>query len=289
MLRAALLVLCACSARPLSGAGAALWLGGDVHLGAGGREMLGSLPELTHGEPVVVNLEGPVGDGAEASSSRRLANGRGVPAALARAGVRIAGVENNHANDLGESGRRETLASLTAAGLAPAGVVHVVLGGQRVMVVAVDLTPGVPEDLPARLAHPADELLVATFHVTRPASYLAAPELEEAVEVALGAGARVIAAHGTHAVARVERRGSTIIAWGLGNLAFDCRCTDEGDGLLVRVELGHDGVTRATVVPVDSGLHGSPVRPAKNAPLALDLLESLASTPLRRSADRADF
>lgn len=114
--------------------------------------------------------------------------------------------------------------------------------------------------------------------------------MEAAVEAALAAGATVVAAHGTHQLARVERRGRAVIAWGLGNLAFACACTDETDGLLLRVELDADGAAlRAAVVPVDAGLRGEAVRPAREAALVFDLLESLGSSPLTRAKARASF
>ncbi|MBI5481423.1 MAG: CapA family protein [Deltaproteobacteria bacterium] len=327
---ACVLLVAGCAARPGGETrGAALWFGGDVHLGARGEGVLAALPGLTGGEPVVVNLEGPVGDGAASAAPERLVNAVGVPALLAKAGVRVAGVENNHALDIGEAGREATKQALNAAGVTPSGPVRrtvwparpptdgqqgaggggsllelaeappshaetalLRVGALPLAVVSIDLARGIPAHhvFELRAALPPSGALVVAFHVTGPLSYLPTGELELAVEFALQAGATVIVAHGTHAPARVERRGRAVIAWGLGNLAFDCPCTDERDGLLLRVELAADGaVTRATVVPVDAGLHGAPLRPAANAGLALDLLESLESSPLRRSTDRADF
>ncbi|MEW5741849.1 MAG: CapA family protein [Myxococcota bacterium] len=319
---ALLVVLSACAARPVGQASpAVLWLGGDVHLGAGDGAALLPVREVTGGEALVVNLEGPVGDGAAASTAERLVNGPGAAKALAAAGVRAAQVDNNHAGDLGVDGRAATRRALEAAGVLPAGVARFSLGATRVVLVGVDLGPatvhsartseGAPPasgtsdtSAPApfattaagwvegessdvlerrlRAAKTPEEALIVTFHVTGPPSYLPTPELEAAVEAALRAGATVVAAHGTHAVARVERRGDAVIAWGLGNLVFDCRCTEEEEGLLLRVELDASGrVGPALVVPVDAGLHGTAVRPARDRALLLRLLESLGSTPLR--------
>lgn len=290
----AVLVLSGCAARPGGEARpAALWLGGDVHLGAGDGAALAPLPALVHGEPVVVNLEGPLGADAETSSAARLVNAPSAAAALERAGVRVAGVENNHARDLGDAGREATRTGLLAAGVQPAGTARLQLAATRVTVVALDLAEVKDlEQLGAglRARRAESDALVVTVHVTAPPSYLPTPELEAVVETALAAGASVVAAHGTHAVARVERRGDAVIAWGLGNLAFACHCTEETDGLLLRVELDARGrVTRTTVVPVDAGLHGEAFRPAKDAALTLELLESLGSSPLRRVAAGAEF
>ena len=133
-------------------------------------------------------------------------------------------------------------------------------------------------------------MLVATFHVTGPPSLLPPPELKEAVELALAAGAKVVLAHGSHALGLVERRGDAVIAWGLGNLAFACACTDEVDGLALTVEFDAKGsVTRAAAVPVTAGLRGASAKLSAAPGLVLDLLESLGGKPTRRRNDRSEF
>ena len=217
----------------------------------------------------MVNLEGPIGteQQARASSAQALFNGPGTPAALAAAGIVAALTANNHSGD----------------GAAPAvtfGVEVVVIDGLRVAVTAVDLTAGVPEALAERLkaARAGADALVATFHVTGPPSLIPKPELEEAVGVALAADAAVIAAHGTHAIARVERRGDVVIAWGLGNLVFNCRCTDGSSGLVLRVELDARGkVTRAEAIPLTLGCTTNAAL-AQDPVFALQVLESLGSS-----------
>ena len=133
------------------------------------------------------------------------------------------------------------------------------------------------------------DVLVATFHVSGPASYLPAPELARAVDVALAAGAAVVAAHGTHALARVERRGRAVIAWGLGNVAFACRCTEETQGALLEVEVGREGAGVAAIIPIDAGLDGGRARGAEDAAFTFDLLGALGSAALVRRGDRAEF
>jgi poly-gamma-glutamate capsule biosynthesis protein CapA/YwtB (metallophosphatase superfamily) len=132
------------------------------------------------------------------------------------------------------------------------------------------------------------DVLVATFHVTGPPSYLPRPELRAAVDTAITAGALVVAAHGTHALGPVERRGKAVIAWGLGNLLFACDCTDEVDGAVLRVSIDGDAA-RARILPIDAGLRGAPARPGHNPELILDLLDALGSSPLRREGPAAGF
>ncbi|MBK7860919.1 MAG: CapA family protein [Archangiaceae bacterium] len=253
-----------------------LWFGGDVHLGADGV-----LPALALRGAGVVNLEGPVGEGA--SSAERLFT-RSV-ASLPDAGVRVAFVENNHADDDGPAGRERTLDALAAASVAAAGVSVLPMGGRRVVFMGVDLQRGAfAADFDAARAR--GDVLVVGFHVVAPALLLPVPELEVAVPLALAHGARVVVVTGSHALARVERRGDAVVAWGLGNLAFACPCTTERDGLVLEVELDGDGL-QAWVVPIAAGLQGAAPQLSPNADLIFEQLEGLNSTPLQREGPRA--
>jgi poly-gamma-glutamate synthesis protein (capsule biosynthesis protein) len=214
---------------------------------------------------------------------------------LRAAGVIAAGIANNHARDAGPGGGAATVRALAAAGVqaagGPAGPATVMLGRLRVVVTAHDLEAGVPATLRADLAaaRRRGDVLVATFHVTGPPTYLPRPELLDAVAIALEAGAAVIAAHGTHELARVERRGRAVIAWGLGNLAFACACTDEPSGAVLAVALGPDGAGEASIIPIDAGLSGGAAHAAADPALTFELLEALGATRLERLGSRARF
>ncbi len=251
-----------------------LWFGGDVHLGAGA---LPALPLVGDG---VVNLEGPVGEGA--SSPERLVNAS--VASLPDAGVRVAWVENNHADDDGPQGRARTLRALEDVGVAAAGVT--VRG--NVVFMGIDVSKGVfGAELDAARARA--EVLVVGLHVTAPPLLLPESDLEVAVELALEHGASVVVAHGSHALGRVERRGGKVIAWGLGNLQFECPCTQEQDGLVLEVELDGDRVAAAWAVPVSAGLQGGAATLSVQPDVVFGLLESLGSAPLARDGARARF
>lgn len=247
-----------------------LWFGGDVHLG---DRALPALPLVGAG---VVNLEGPVGPGP--FTPERLMNTS--VASLPDAGVQVAWVENNHADDDGEAGRERTRAALEQVGVAAAGVTVVPMSGLKVVFVGVDVSKGVfAAELKA--ARALGDVLVVGFHVTAPPLLLPPADLEVAVGLALDAGATVVVAHGSHAVARVERRGGAVIAWGLGNLSFACRCTNERDGLVLEVELDTAGrVGPAWAVPVTAGLEGGEPALSAQPALMFELLGSLGSAPL---------
>jgi poly-gamma-glutamate synthesis protein (capsule biosynthesis protein) len=272
-----------------------MWIGGDVFLGAGGRGALTGIPAIVGGAPGVVNLEGPVGAGGADGRPLRLTHAPRALAELRAAGVAAAGIANNHARDAGPDGAAATVRALADVGVraagGPAGAARVDVGGLRVVVTAHDLDGGVPDGLRDELAaaRRGGDVLIATFHVTGPPTYLPRAELVRAVAIAVDAGATVIAAHGTHELARVERRGRAVIAWGLGNLAFACACTDEDSGAVLEVALDPDGARAAWIIPVDAGLGDAAARAAADPRLTFELLEALGSSPLVRRGDRAAF
>ena len=226
-----------------------LWLAGDVYLATSRPVVDEALAAELRGFGVV-NLEGPVGTALPGEGLRLVHDPASLPA-LATAGIAAASVANNHAADAGPG-------AVTADALADVGIAA--FGGDRiasrsgVSFAAFDLAGGVPPDLAARLSGVEHPLVVA-FHVTGDASPEPSPVLREAVDLAVAARAEVIVAHGTHVFAPVERRDGSVIAWGLGNFAFDCRCTNHTDGLALVVSLGP--TITARVVPIHAGLEGA--------------------------------
>jgi len=273
-----------------------LWLGGDVHVAEDRANRLYPLWPQIGGAVGIVNLEGPIADDAATGDGLRLHNDPAAVVALDQTGVRVVGIANNHALDSGEEGPRRTAEAARSAGFIPAGleagVALVEAGGGRVVAItAHDLSLGPIADLEGQLARAraSADVLVATFHVTGPPSYLPRPELRAAVDAAIEiGGALVVAAHGSHAVGPVERRGDAVIAWGLGNLLFSCDCTSEIDGAILRVSIDGSRVG-ARIVPIDAGLEGAAARPSHDPELMLDLLEALGSTRLTRWQGTAFF
>jgi Bacterial capsule synthesis protein PGA_cap len=275
---------------------AELWLGGDVSLGDGGRGQLDGIARIVQGANGIVNLEGPVAERRQLRpGSLEVFNAPRSLSELATVNVRVAGIANNHAADSGPRAQQRTAevlqqhGILTAGGPGAATIFHV--NDLAIAITAHDLTHGVPGSLAADLkaARAQADMLIATFHVTGPPSYLPRPELRRAVEIAYLAGAQVIAAHGTHAVGPVERREHAVIAWGLGNVAFACNCTDETDAVLLRVRVQPGKAPQAEVIPIQAGVHGQPASPSPDAKGVLDLLEAIGSHKLQRYGDRARF
>lgn len=274
--------LLACSSPEIP---ATVWLGGDLHLGpTPAPEVLSALAPLA-GIPGIVNLEGALTEHPRADGLR-LSNPPTVLPLLYAANIRALSLANNHAED----GPPVDPQRLSDAGLAASSgpiFSSFQAGDLRIGLSAWDLSEGVPSELRASLdtAKAAFPVLIVSYHVTGPPSFLPRPELRAATDIALAAGASVVMAHGTHVLGPVERRGSQLIAWGLGNIAFACDCTDQSDSMLLRVHLRGPKVEGAEVLPIQAGLEGAPLKMAPRPGEILDLLEAIGSPPFRREGD----
>lgn len=277
-----------CAAPPPPPEHPRFWLAGDVNLGPnGGTERVSAVTSQLHGAGIV-NLEGPVGDAALGSSDKRLINGPQACAALYDAGVRVAQMVNNHWMDLEAPGVEQTRLELKTAGLLASSETPVFYdaGTVTVAVQSFDLTGGVPVDFLKRLS--TVRPLFLTLHVTAEPLLLPEPELEATTELALDAGVTLIAAQGTHSLAPLQWRGGALVAYGLGNLAFDCDCTDEEDGLALEVQLQPDGgLEDAWVVPVKAGLKGKPAALALDPSFTYQVLKNIGSSRLEPNGTRA--
>ncbi|MEW6729751.1 MAG: CapA family protein [Acidobacteriota bacterium] len=272
-----------------------LWFGGDVHLGSSSHRQFNELNSVLTGAIGFINLEGPVSESSVSSDKLTLINAPASLTELLATGVSLVGVANNHAVDAGQAGVESTIQALRAAGLqpvgGPAGYAIFSYNGLRLVFTAHDLTVGVPAELANELvtARNQGDLLIATFHTTGVASYLPQPVLQQAVSIALAAGATIIVAHGSHALGPVERKGEAVIAWGLGNLAFNCDCTNETDAIILRVSLSQKRALTVKVIPIEAGLVGQPARLARQPDAIIDLLEAIGSTKLTRFSQYATF
>lgn len=280
---------------PVVSAPVDIWLGGDVHLGKGNTNTLAPLKSITQNAIGIINLEGAVADTSPLREGIVLLNAPHRLAILKDAGVAVVGVANNHAQDAGDQSLVHTVEQIRMAGLLPvgdlAGTAVVQQQGMRLVISAHDLTGGAPPRLAEELqfARAQGDVLIATFHVTGPPSYLPSRELKQAVEIALNAGAQVIAAHGSHLPGPIERRGIAVIFWGLGNLVFDCDCTSEKDALIARITFDQGQVIKTQVFPIEAGLNGAPAKPSSNPTAMFELLTAIGSSPFRRDIDHAHF
>lgn len=285
-MRAACLAACLVGVACLTPPGGAQVRGGAVTLGAGGDVLL--QPRVVSAgraavegfdrvlAPVRVmapadliafaNLESPLSEEipVESGSPPTLGAPADVAAALARAGIDVVSLANNHAWDQGARGAALTLRALREAGVRTAGAgddddaaiapVVVTRGTIRVAFVAVTnrVNAGPGHDEPqARIATWDDERVIAALARARRAADLVVvsihwshdfwqgprSEERERARFLVEHGADVILGHGPHVLHPVERlaspRGEALCAYSLGNLVSN-------QGFAYR--LGHDGI-----------------------------------------------
>ncbi len=217
-------------------------------------------PLLRRAPIVLGNLEGPFA--RIARPERRNHSYRADPAlagALARAGINIVTLANNHLVDCGRAGVLETLEALEQAGVAPVGAgidkraahrpVILEAGGLRVGILgyywnrrcaARDNLPGSAMDTPEALAEDIGALrarvdrVVVTCHWGVP--YERQPSSEDRAKArwAVDCGADAVIGHHPHIVQPAEVYRGRPIFYSVGNFAFGSG-NSRAEGLVVGV------------------------------------------------------
>jgi hypothetical protein len=210
-------------------------------------------PALRAADLGFANLELPVGEPGwvRAGRSPEFWHDAAVLPALARAGVRVLALANNHIMDCGPRGLERTLGACESAGLACAGAglrleaarrpAELLIGSQRVVVLAYAApsresaragTPGpapleaalLREDL-ARWRARADVLAVSvhwgSMYVDCPP-----PRVLELAEVLEQGGVDVVLGHHPHVLQGWRRVGGCLTLFSLGDAVFDARAGD---------------------------------------------------------------
>lgn len=233
------------------------------------------LPLLRQTPLVFGNLEGPLSpDELKQPRNHSYAVRPRRAAALARAGIGIVTLANNHLMDCGREGVRETLRALHAAGVARVGggpderaahepVIREVEGLRIGFLgyywnrrcAARKGQPGVALDTPALLEADirslralADRIVVA-FHWGIP--YQREPLAEDRAKArfAVECGADVVIGHHPHVVQPFEIHRERLIFYSIGNFAFGSG-NSRAEGLLVGLRFEPGGATSAEVIPL---------------------------------------
>ena len=257
---------------------------GDIMLGDHARRALRGggvdypfeavLPLLRNASIVLGNLEGPLAR----KSTRETRNysykvNPDLAAALARAGINVLTLANNHALDCGRDGVLETLEALATAGVGVIGAgtdrraAHQPLirqaGARRVGLLgyywnercaAMDDLPGAamdtPEDLKADIGALRNRVdrVVVTFHWGVP--YYREPSLEnrDKARFAVDCGADVVIGHHPHIVQPFEIYRDAPIFYRVGNFTFGSR-NSHAEGLLVAIRF-EDRQTAVNAYPL---------------------------------------
>jgi poly-gamma-glutamate synthesis protein (capsule biosynthesis protein) len=211
------------------------------------------VPVLRAADLGVANLEMPVADPGWLLPGRspEFWNDAEVPAALARAGVGVVSLANNHMMDAGPRGLSRTLEACGAAGLAVAGAgedlararrpARLTVRGQRVVLLAYAAgerdaagpgRPGVApleaavirEDL-ARWRGEADVLVASVHWGSMYVDYPPPRVVELAAALAAGGADLLIGSH-PHVTQGAQRIGRTLVLYSLGDACLDPRAGD---------------------------------------------------------------
>jgi gamma-polyglutamate biosynthesis protein CapA len=243
--------------------------------------LLSHVAPLLDADYVSANLEQVVTDRAEelpeADKLIHLASdARGVQA-MADAGFTTVSLANNHMMDHGIPGLADTIAALDEVGLNHVGagltledaveIDYQDLQGLRVATlsfsdawvvgfVARAFQGGVLNADPNRTfrligeARANADLVIANFHWGTEYGFAPNRDQRDLAELAAAAGADIVVGHHPHVLQSVERIGSTLVLYSLGNFVFDQGWSRTRESALVRYELGDDGMAQVSFVPL---------------------------------------
>jgi hypothetical protein len=272
--------------------------GGDTMSGFGVSSVVASMgsslfksiaPTFEKSDFGFVNLESPLTTGGDPQGWKDVVI-KGNPAlapAMAKSGINVVTMANNHAGDMGDSGLLDSLRycrqnGITVVGagknlkLARAGAVLTTkdgtkvafLGFSDVLPVGYPATSTSPGTSPGRAdisavkaaikaaKKRADFVIVGwhwNFEYKRAPSYLEASEGKAAID----AGADIVFAHHPHLLDGVEAYHGGLIFYSLGNLVFGGFSGETAETVLVRAKVSEHGID-AQLVPVVGGGSGVP-------------------------------
>jgi poly-gamma-glutamate synthesis protein (capsule biosynthesis protein) len=264
---------------------------GDVMTGRGladTPDIFGQVSSTLQSSDLTIgNLEGAISAAPVPADSVWLHLPLDTPSALSDAGFDLLGVANNHALDAGRVGLAETQRLLRAAGLEPVesaqAVVREIDGLRFAFLAWNDL--GDPDRDPllaaVRGARAEADIVVVLVHWGR--EYQRHPSLpqRELARELLDAGADVVAGAHPHVVQDVQvvqpataSDRTRLVAFSLGNFAFDQGWDDTGQGLGLRLLFDAGGLRAAQALPLWTAPRPRWMSPAS----ASDLLARIVPT-----------
>jgi poly-gamma-glutamate synthesis protein (capsule biosynthesis protein) len=243
---------------------------------------------LKKADLALVNLETPLTKGGDAQTWKDVVF-KGDPRlapAMAKAGIDVVTMANNHAGDMGDSGLMDSIRYVRKAGIkvcgagrdladarAPRfftvdGVRVAFLGFTDVLPVGYPATSSSPGTSPGRsdvgavkaavrdAAKEADYVVVAwhwNFELTTAPSSLEASEGKAMID----AGADLVIGHHPHVLQGVQAYHGGFIAWSTGNLVFDHMTGTLNQTMLVSAQISRRRI-KVDLVPVTIAYDGRP-------------------------------
>jgi len=238
----------------------ARYIRGELRFVGGPDPFVHLRPLFRAADLAVINLETPLTDVLPRTRRTRFGDlfFRAPPEMLDHlvdAGIDLAITANNHAEDCGEAGLADTIARLSAAGIAHAGTaadgdplapVTVEVDGVRIAVVAATSKrnrgrPRPGQAIPVAYLSIADsierlppivralreagdhDLVVVSLHWGAGGERRVHPRQIELAHAVVDAGADLVLGHHAHILQAVEAYGDGFVVYGMGNLVFDMR------------------------------------------------------------------
>ena len=249
-------------------------------------------------EPVTISSTGPSG------SPILLSMPTSAVEALDHAGFDLLSLANNHALDYGVSGLEGTSAYLGEAGIIPLGVLSednleetiVIKEVQeiRLAFLGINAIPTITDGSKALIfewdeaavrqaiqaARSEADAVVVSIHWGYEYQTMIDPAQRQMAEVILGSGADLVIGHHPHVMQGIEIHSNStqagipktqIVAYSLGNFAFDQQAHGTHRGLALQVWVDKQGIRAARALPISSGPHPR-LLPADYARIVLDQL-----------------
>jgi poly-gamma-glutamate capsule biosynthesis protein CapA/YwtB (metallophosphatase superfamily) len=245
-----------------------------------------------------------------------------VSAALARAGLDVANLGNNHSLDYGHTGLAQTLEALHGVGVKTIGAGATDLQARRAAVISVadrrlgflaysntfpeefwadEDRPGtafghernVREDVAALKAFGIDNVLVS-FHWGREGTTELRDYQPLLAYAAIDAGADVVIGHHPHILQAVEKYKQGVIFYSLGNFTFGSYSPAAQDSAIARIEFVDGQLQGVELIPIDVFNQRVLFQPrllrgenARRVVTKLQALSAMRGTQLQSIADRA--
>jgi poly-gamma-glutamate synthesis protein (capsule biosynthesis protein) len=220
---------------------------------------------LRKADLTIGNLEGAITARRVADDSLWLLLPLSTPASLAEAGFDLLGLANNHALDNGRAGLAETRRRLRDEGLEPVegeGAIVREIDGLRIAVLAWNEL-GTPDQEPlfsaVRQARADADVVIVLVHWGREYQRHASLPQRDLARDLIDAGADVIVGAHPHVVQELrvvqpaaDSDRARLVAYSLGNFAFDQGWGDTGQGLGLRLLFDAGGLRAAQALPLST-------------------------------------
>jgi poly-gamma-glutamate synthesis protein (capsule biosynthesis protein) len=260
---------------------------GDVNLGdrigaairsyGSGYPWTSAAPLLRAADLAIANLESAVSTrGTPAAKKYTFRGDPSAVPAVARAGIDVVSVANNHSLDFGAEAFLDTLRHVRRAGIATVGggrdaaaarrPAIVTAGGLRIAILGYsdvrplgfDATPSRPGTARAdvgaiaadvRAARRRTDAVVVYFHWGTERARTPDARQRSFAAAALDGGATVVLGAHPHVLQPIERRGRRLVAWSLGNFVFGATSAGTGATGVLTIGLDRAGVRWNELVP----------------------------------------